>query len=232
MKRVVVGCPIWNSAWVLDRWLNSVCKQRTSEYEIETAFVFSHSQDNTHKMLMDDPRVNWVITGPDSPRQINDHINHIWSPDYYRYMARVRNTLVKWAEHVEADYFFSLDSDILIPPGTVSALVDSMKKESCNAIAPLVNMSPAGCADKAWNYMFWQTKGEVGTREFQDTYKTVTHKVDIIMAAMFMDKKAMQCRWYYHDQGEDIGWSVDAYRRDLSIFIHKGIEATHLVKRG
>lgn len=236
MQKIIIGCPVWNAEWVLDYWLDAMELQKSDAYELQTAFLISPSQDNTREFLLKDDRVNWVIPGPESPRKLSDYIDHIWNEPFYKHMAKVRNMLVSWCQKMNVAWFFSVDSDIILPPETLPALLKDAKEVNADVISPLVLMNPDGMSadDPAWNYMFWNKdlEGISASRLNSNPVVEDVQQVDVLMAAMLLNRKAQKCRWYSHTQGEDIGWSVDAYNNDLRLFVHKGIQAEHLVKRG
>src|SRR5205807_1548405 len=82
---------------------------------------------------------------------------HAWSPETgeYTYMAYLRNRLVDAARVGGADYFFSLDTDILMHPRTIEYLLHSYSDVGGDAVSPLVDMQPVKENGVAWNFMEW-----------------------------------------------------------------------------
>jgi len=121
-------------------------------------------------------------------------------------MVNLRNILIQKVREYNPDYFFSLDSDILIKnPATIELLIAHLK-EGADAVSPLMYMTPVGTAYPS--VMKWiDQPGGRAHRDLEFPIGTY-FKSDVIMAAKMMSRDVYHNIDYaVHQQGEDLGWS-------------------------
>ena len=228
MVKIAVGCPVKDRGWVLETWFDAVETQIVPGIEIEVVCVYSESEDDTEKILRSrGAHILYDEKRGRSPWEIN---SHAWgSPAVYEYMASLRNQLLDWVQASDADFFLSLDSDILAPFGTLKALLDFYR--SCpGVISPAVNMGLNGTV--AWNTMRW-VSGPNSPATRQGTPPDRWGKVDVVMAAMLLDRSAVETlRWAPHPQGEDLGFSANAARAQIPLYWLPQVACPHLMKKG
>jgi hypothetical protein len=233
---VVFGCPVANRSWVLDRWWQAIAQQAPLvNYRWKVAFVYTESQDDTLGKL--EQMQGWhdvhIIDAGDSPRTRDDMNQHRWPLEHIARMAEWRNLLLDYAKEQEAEWFFSVDSDIVLPPMAFGLLEQQMSglllHHGYGAIAPLVNM--AGHLDPGtfvYNYMDWVDDG-VTSRAYRSgvPMRTETFRADVIMAAMLINRRLFSARWASHDQGEDISWSWNAAQIGLRLAVDPNVVCNH-----
>jgi hypothetical protein len=222
--RLVIGCPVAERGWILPHWFDAIYAQ---DIDVEIICVFSPSVDNTEAILKEENVT--IIYDERPPRPINEIDHHGWGgPDKYEYMASMRNALIDAALDREVDYFFSLDSDILLNmPGTLKTLLDFAATHS-GVVAPAVNM---GMHDTAWNTMNWIDPYHPNTAIRSVKHNPKGGQVDVVMAAMLLDKKGLEARWCSHYQGEDIGFSLDAYQKQIPLWWLPNVLCQHVMQR-
>jgi len=151
-------------------------------------------------------------------------------------MAEWRNMLLDYAIAEDAEYFFSVDSDIILPPNAFDVMSQQMDTmylyHGYGACAPLVNM--AGHLDLgtfAYNYMDWVDNG-VTSRAYRSAVplRDEIFRADVIMAAMLIHKNLFGARWSAHEQGEDIAWSWHAAQIGKRLYVDPYIICNHLMK--
>lgn len=223
--RVVVGCPVAERGWVLQDWIDSVRMQQL-DGEVDIVCLYTRSHDDTLEILQrNDVR---VLESPLPTRPFDRMRGHNWSySDHeYEYMASIRNELRETIANEAPDWFFSLDSDIILPgPGALSELISAAVERQANGIAPLVNMMQFPQAPPAWN---WMTLRESMTgADRKPAPQEEVFQVSVIMAAMLLDRQAMMIPWANHPQGEDIGWSIKASLAGLRLFSDTRIVCEH-----
>lgn len=216
--KIIVGCPVASRAWCLQRWLDSIHNQTVP---VEIHCLVSESNDGTETILAkNDVSLIYDVT---PPRNKIDIDKHYWGDlGTYAYMATIRNRLVTHIQQQNADYFFSLDSDILVPPTCLEQLLEGIDKWGGIA-APFVSMSAQQIVPNA---MHWVHPGVARRVEQWDR----TTYVDVVMAAMLLDSQAMECRWAPHPQGEDLGFCLDAAEKHIPIWWNPTIKCTHLME--
>lgn len=232
---VVFGCPIANRAWVLDKWWAAIGQQqaRHTDYRWKVVFVYTDSEDDTLGKMVQ--MADWhddveIIHAGESPRTLDDMNAHRWPLEHITKMAEWRNMLLDYAIEQDAEYLFSVDSDIILPPGAFHRLAQLGTMCGWTATAPLVNM--AGHIDTfAYNYMDW-VDGGVTAQATRSSLPVpeVPFRADVIMAAMLIHRSLFGIRWAAHEQGEDIGWSWNAAQLGKRMYVDPTIICNHLMK--
>lgn len=203
---VVVGCPVKDRAWVLGEWFDAI---QTQGVEVSVITLLSPSQDNTELILRD--RGAHIIYDEEVGRSTTDIDNHIWGDQSnYEYMANLRNRLIDTCVSLDVDYFFSLDSDIILPPNALTQMLQFAESHA-GIVAPAVNMVTGS---PVWNVMNWVDKYRPG-RADRTVVPIARGQADVVMAAMMLDRDGMRARWESHSQGEDVGFCLDAYSKQI-----------------
>jgi hypothetical protein len=218
--KLMVGMPIKERAWCLPEWFAALEAQ---DIEHEVVAIYSPSADETELVLIEH---NATIIYDESLGRSLSNINaHCWGDlSTYHYMATMRNHLTRLALEREADYFFSLDSDIILPPNTLREMLKYAQGHP-GVIAPAVNMTINA---RALNVMKWSTtRGHA----YRDGGEPPAGKVDVVMAAMLLDRTAMECQWRSHPQGEDVGFCADALDKNVALWWLPHIQCQHLMVR-
>jgi hypothetical protein len=220
--RVLVACPIKDRSWSVPHWIQGI-NDNADAADITVAALLTPSEDDTEAELR--RRDVEVIHDLEPGRPVHEINAHMWGViAKFEYMARLRNRLVELAIEGGYDYFFSLDSDIVLPKyGLVKLLHYSQTHPGI--ISPSVNMVPNGTA---WNVMTWSNPLYPG---FANRDKPVlTGRADVIMAAMLLDRSALECRWEAHMAGEDVGFCLNAESRGIKRWWYPEVRCQHLMQ--
>lgn len=222
--KVVIGCPIKNRAWCLPDWFAAVEDQGI---EVEYLFVYSTDSTDETEVILKEHTDN--ILYDDSPgRPAHDIEGHVWGAmDKYQYMCHLRNGLLQHAKEMGADYFFSLDSDILLPRDGLKRLLHYAMTHQ-GVVSPAVNMT---WGSTAYNVMSWIDRDNPNMGE-RTLLPPVTGQHHVIMAAMLLDRGAIEaCEWVPHQQGEDIGFCINAWKLKVPLWWVAEVRCQHLMQR-
>lgn len=232
--KLIIGCPIYKREWIFPLW--AACIERQSIDLSNVGFVFETSPDDVGTL---DLINQWKDRNKNIPLiQINvrDDIPHFehkkgsrqWTLSKYENMIRLRNHLLKDVRELAPEYYFSLDSDILIKnPSTIELLINHIK-DGADAVSPLMFMTPIGTQFPS--VMTWKNDGT--DKAFrQDNYPIGTYfQADIIMAAKMMSKDVYNdVNYEFHTQGEDLGWCMDAKKKGYKLYSASYIYAPHIM---
>lgn len=218
--KLVIGCPVKDRAWILPDWFAALESQGV---DYEALFILSPSGDDTEAVLKEHEAT--ILWDERPGRQLTEIDLHAWgASDQYEYMASMRNRLAAEAKARGADYFFSLDSDIILPPGGLSKLLRFAQGKE-GVFAPMVNMTTNG---RAYNVMQWDVTHGLANR---DCVHPPTGRADVVMAAMLLDRVGMQCEWRSHSQGEDVGFSMDAAAKRVPLWWLGELKCEHWMHR-
>ena len=216
--KLIIGCPLKDRAWILPSWFTALAEQGI---EHEVLVLLSPSSDDTEQILLDHGA--GIIYDDEEGRPLSEIDSHGWgSLPTYEYMARVRNRLKNEAFDKGADYFLSLDSDILLPAGGLASLLTFAETHQ-GVVSPAVNMATGTVA---WNTMRWD--GELGSPT-RDRGELPGFEADVIMAAMLIDRSAKDCDWRHHSAGEDIGFCINARNLGVKLWWYPPVRCNHIM---
>ncbi len=234
--KLIIGCPIYDRDWIFPYWISCIQSQSVSLKDIGFVFVASKDDSQTIAHLE-----KWRSYHPEVkvfdilyPEDVN-HFSHQegtrqWTISKYENMVNLRNILIKKVREYDPEFFFSLDSDILIKnPATIELLIAHIK-EGADAVSPLMYMTPVGTSYPS--VMKWVN--EPGGKAHRDSeFPIGTYfKSDVIMAAKMMSRKVYHSIDYrMHQQGEDLGWSADCAEKGYSLYSASYIYAPHVMSR-
>ena len=232
--KLIIGCPIYKRSWIFPLWASAIERQSVPLNKI--GFVFETSPDDLETTAM---LRRWRAVHPEIPffeikeREDVPHFEHAensrqWTMSKYENMVSLRNSLLTTVREIEPDYYFSLDSDIIIKnPATIELLIAHIQ-DGADAVNPLMFMTPLGTDFPS--VMSWIDKDEYKAKR-EKKYPLGTYfKSDVIMAAKMMSKKTYQNIDYkIHSQGEDLGWSENASRNGLNLYCASYIYAPHIM---
>ena len=221
-SKILIGLPVFKRDWILPLWFECIEKQDFPLENIGFIFVLAEQEEdpNTWEVLQ-----SWHNAHPEvSTFELITHTNkqshnthpgkdgiREWGMYKYLTMVELRNELIdKAAIHTEFDYFFSLDSDILLAdPQTLNKLTTHI--EGRDVISPLMYMAPYDTSyPSAMTWRFYGNQMSLcqAVREMGQIGEVF--EVDIVMAAVMMNKHVFtdpNIGYMPHPQGEDLGFA-------------------------
>lgn len=236
MLELVIGCPIYKRDWIFPYWISCIENQNIDFSKIGFVFEASPDDEQTIEMLIryrnarpDIPEFIIDIK-PDVPHFIHEEGTRTWSMSKYENMVNLRNTMLNKVRELNPNYFFSLDSDILLTnPNTIQLLISHIQS-GADAVSPLMFMTPM---DKMYpSVMNWEN--EPGKRGYRKPNYSLGEyfKSDIIMAAKMMSKDVYNnVNYSLHSQGEDLGWSANAAKLGYNLYSASYIYAPHIMHK-
>lgn len=222
----MIGCPVRERGWILPRYLKCLTDLEYPLGQIEYAFVVNDSQDDTLEILQEFSR---HTQSPVEIRQVNlkSRTSSVRGAHSINNLVVLRNILLDMFLKSPATHLFSLDSDILAEPDSLSRLID--------LDLPVVSMLIP-------NDGHLETKGYYNIANLQgDQYLPITKfprdqviPVDCTGAGYLIKREVIEAlgvRYYPHRQGEDAGFCRVARGRGVGLWCHTGIRAVHIMVR-
>lgn len=232
--KVIIGCPIYKRDWIFPLWAAAIEMQSIPLSDIGFIFETSPNDESTvslvNKWLSIHPEIPFaeVKERADIPHFQHEENSRQWTMSKYHNMVNLRNSLLNTVRQIQPDYYFSLDSDIIIKhPSTIELLINHVN-EGADAVSPLMFMTPIGTQYPS--VMNW-IENDSDRAYRKESYPLGTYfKSDIIMAAKMMSKKTYNLIDYsFHIQGEDLGWSLNAKKHNLDLYCASYIYAPHIM---
>lgn len=232
--KIIIGCPIYKRYWILDHWIRCILSQSVDISKIGFVFEVSENDTETVSKLETWKRIDKRIPyfdikyRPDIPHFEHKDNGRQWTLSKYVNMVSLRNSLLESVREQSPDYYFSLDSDILLTnPNSIELLVAHVK-EGADAVNPLMFMTPVGTQYPS--VMTWRSD-EPDKAFRESSYPLGSYfKSDVIMAAKMMSKKVYDNVSYdLHIQGEDLGWSAACREKGYQLYCASYIYAPHIM---
>ena len=227
MRKVMIGCPLRNRAWVLPRYLDCLEKLDKSQCQVQYNFIINDCNDHTPQILAEFARRQ-----PGIVRIIEKNYD---SPGGYRRgqynferLAQLRNLLLKAFLESDCNYLFSLDSDILVPAVTLTQLL----ADNCDLVSALVCNGYEIGDSGIYNILKRNSDGSyIHMRNFP---RDRVFPVDCTGAAYLIKRAVIAAGVGYsgHRGGEDIAFCEDAASRGFGIFCDGRVECSHLMQEG
>lgn len=232
--KILLGCPIYKRDWILDHWIHCIKSQSIAANSVGFIFEVSPDDEQTIKKLeiwkrhdRDAPYFNIVIRD-DIPHFAHNQNSRQWSISKYQNMVNLRNDLLTKVREVSPDYYFSLDSDILLTNRNTIELLIAHILEGADAVNPLMFMTPIG--DVYPSIMTWVGDGTNSATRLPRYPIGKFFQADVIMAAKLMSKKVYDNVDYsIHHQGEDVGWSWECKNMGFKLYCASYIYAPHIM---
>jgi len=236
MTSVVIGCPIYKRDWIFPYWISCIENQEVDLSKV--GFIFETSPDDEETISTLTRYKNARPHIPVFEIEIRNEIPHfehkenarMWSMSKYSNMVFLRNKLLQKVREINPEYFFSLDSDVLLTnSNTINYLVSHIQ-DGADAVSPLMFMTPNDTMYPS--IMNWLN--EPGGQAYRkEKYPLGQYfQSDIIMAAKMMSRKTYQTVDYeLHSQGEDLGWCANAAKAGLKLFSASYIYAPHIMHK-
>lgn len=122
MKRILITAPVRQDADIFREYLKSLGRLEVPEgYETETFFVVNNCPEAIPEMRDGD---RWITRDTDTDYQKTEN-DHIWTWDNMDRMMELRNMTIRYALENGFDYWFSVDSDLILRPETMRILLES-----------------------------------------------------------------------------------------------------------
>lgn len=215
--KVVVGCPVYERAWVLEAWFDALEGWR-KHVDLKFLFVYTDSEDKTLDIIKKRAGNHLVF-----PFNEGDHSKERNWGDQSRLetMADMRNFLLNQVNLDKPDFFLSLDSDILVAPWDQSK---QLFETQYDVVAPLVYLG-AGDIGNSFNF-----QGDHHRRISKNRMYDVEQRVDVVAAAKLMKPLAYRNSIYGYDRyGEDFYWAKEMKRAGISLALNSNVIFKHVM---
>ena len=225
---------MYRRTWILPHWIRCLLNQSVSFKDIGFIFEVSPDDKETIASLEAWRRLDKNI--PYFEIKIREDIPHFehqsngrqWSISKYVNMVSLRNSLLETVRDIQPDYYFSLDSDILLTnPNTIELLIAHVKS-GADAVNPLMFMTPIGTMYPS--IMNWRPDEPLKAFRKEHYDLGGYFQSDVIMAAKMMSKDVYNnVNYKVHEQGEDVGWSLACKENGFKLYCASYIYCPHIM---
>lgn len=224
---LTIGAPVFDRAWVLGQWFRHLYEQEMPEgihpQDVTIILNDGGSTDGTLEIIDAwRERSPWTIEVLDGSSEGEHKATRAWNRERYQMMASLRNAILQRVREIEPDYHWSHDTDILAPPETLTTLLGG--QERFNGTAPTVYMTQHSTLHpNSMNFIH-------GDRVKRTIPKGPEFwRVGVAFASVLMDRDLYAVDYAGHEQGEDIGWGLNARRAGLTMGVHPDCKCKHIM---
>ncbi|NLG32123.1 MAG: glycosyltransferase [Syntrophomonadaceae bacterium] len=223
--RVMIGCPVRNRAWILPRYLECLCRIEYPKDLIEFCFIINNSIDNTENILQHFARDN---SSPVRLIKVDIAEEYAHKRGFYsfKHLAFLRNLLLNEFQNSACQFLFSVDSDILVPPHSLSRLIQNQ----CDIVSGLVCNGHHLNDSRIYNILNWTDNNRL--QHVKDFPRDRLFPVDCTGAAYLISRNVVEGHGirYSHLMGpEDIGFCMEAAKKGVKIYCDGRIEFIHVM---
>ncbi len=245
LPKITIGCPVRDRGWILPLYLKHLMALDYPKELIGFCFLLNDSTDNSEEILY-----KFKEDHESEYRFIDIHKLDIGTDKDYRTKGReiiyhalvtVRNHLLDLIKGLYyTDYFFSVDSDILVPPHALKRLIEDKKKIVAGVIWNDYVANPeARYPNVRSNLIIKSGTGPNGEELLEHYYNYPLNqlfKVYMTGAVYLLAREVYStCRYSFSSHGEDYGFCKDAIDRcydlwaDSRVFCHHIMVAYQLI---
>lgn len=219
---VVIGAPVRNRAWVLPFYLQRIYDLDYPKDKIILLFLINDCTDNSQEILLrfqaaHAPEYRDIILLQHDMNQIPDERIRLTRDAIFHSLAILRNIMLIYA--AQADYYFNVDTDILIPPDALQLLL-GCNKDIVSALIwnDITKTYPNILVKRSDNIIHWINPPE-----------NALIPCDVTGAVCLMTREVCKkVRFAYHFQGEDVSFCLDAKKLGFEIWSYTRVKADHL----
>lgn len=224
MKKILIGAPVRDRAWILPRFIDHIKNMNTDNIKLDTLFLINDCVDNS-KNLLESAGFNTM----NSDGLISKTSSPLRGKYSYQHLANLRNILIEEFLKTDNEYMFSIDTDILVPQNGLEKLL-SNKKEICSMI--LCNQK-GELGKRAHNIMNYNSERGLYQHIF-NWEKDSMLKVDLTGAVYLIHRKVFESgvRYDNNKQGEDIPFCRTAKEKNFEIFCDTSLKPVHVMSQG
>ncbi|NLO20976.1 MAG: glycosyltransferase [Syntrophomonadaceae bacterium] len=224
-RKVMIGCPVRNRAWILPAYLQSLEALDYPRESISYCFIINDCDDSTPVILRD--------FAQKYPGQVVLVDNNAGTRAYqrgqysFKRLADLRNLLLMEFMRSDCDYLFSVDSDILVTPHSLTALMQN----DCSIVSCLVCNGEVIGDRSCYNVLYQSDRGHyLHIRNFP---RDRLFRVDCTGAAYLIKRRVISqlgIRYSALAGAEDIGFCEAARQKGVHIYCDGRLECTHVMK--
>lgn len=225
--RVLIAAPVRQDEKIFKEYLESLDSLEIPEgVTVDRLFIF-HNSDNLIPLV--NCSYGILKTDDDYPR---DTKSHVWTEKNIENIIRIKNTIAAHTLQYGYDYVFMVDSDLILHPKTLRALLDAKK----DIVAEIfwTRFDPDGVPlPNCWMYDGYDGVTEEAMREWVEPG---VYKVGMTGACILIHRKVFESGVCYNDiynisySGEDRFFCVRAVAHNFEIWVDTHYPCTHLYR--
>ena len=230
---ILLGAPIRDRAWILPRYLDAIESQEYPKKRIGLQWILNDCHDDSEAVLwkwLDRVGDKYAFANverldfgrEDPPEKVNSRNGGV-NRDTYACLATLRNKLRLRVLEGEADYLFSLDSDVIIPMDALTRLTHW----KADVVAGLIRNASD---DGVYNFLQYDHNRRRFLRDYRPVPAILFH-VDLTGAVCLYSRAALEAgRWSVGASGEDEGMARDLMQSGILSWVDGSVLCEHVMR--
>lgn len=227
---VTIGCPISNRSYVIKRYLEGILNLDYPKDKIRIYFLVNNCNDGTDMELKNFKRshekkyLNITLEKYKMPYREDKRVS-VYRNETYRRLAELRNYVLS---KIDTDYYFSVDSDIILNPNSLTELLNAKKDIIAGVVNNDVILRPYNNHPSIRTNLLNIKDGKY--RHIMDFPLNEIIEVDCTGAVYLLTKEVCQnVKYDMSPAGEDIPFCKDAQEKGYKLYAHTGLWHRHIM---
>jgi len=225
--RILIGSPVRQSEKIFKHYLKSLDSLERASHEIDYFFILHNSPELKQYLSVD----QYTEFKNNTEYVRND--THNWTRNNLSDVTNMKNYLLKKAIDKKYDYFFLVDSDLILHPKTLIHLIDQKKDIIGNVFWTKWESKEAELPN-AWDYDFYSFNSQ---KNIDDMRKKQVIEVGYTGACILISSNVIRSGVDYTPINniswslwEDRAFCIRAKVHNYNIYLSTYYKATHLYR--
>lgn len=231
MKKILIGAPVRQKEHIFIEYLDRLRKLRKPRgYEVQMHFIFNNCD---FKHLLKDNETYEYYNTTDTYNTTGK--THEWKHNNFSNVINMKNRLLEKTIKDKYDYFFLVDSDLLLHKDTLKLLLHYDRKIIAEVFYTKWNEDDEKAKPNAWDFDFYSYKSKMSLYRL---YKKGLFKVGYSGACILIHKDVIRAGVSYTPINniswsiwEDRAFCIRASLAGFDIFLDTNLPAEHLYRQ-
>lgn len=227
--RILIGAPVRQDHTTFYRYLKALNQLDTEGYNVDFLFIL-HNSPRLKRFLRLDQYVEYQSIG----EYKRDEVTHHWTDQNLKDVTVMKNFLLNYTENYGYDYFFLVDSDLILKPETLQTLINANR----DIVAEVfwTKWTPEGMEmPNAWMFDHYEFSPKM---EFKHWRNKGLYQVGMSGACILVHRKVIESGVNYspiynvsHSVWEDRAFCIRAAVHGFEIWLDTTCPPEHLYRQ-
>jgi hypothetical protein len=229
MKRILIGAPVRQDHLTFYKYLKALNQLDTKGCQVDFFFIL-HNSPRLKRFL----KPSQYIEFQSENEYIRDEETHHWTGENLKDVAKMKNALLRYTLEKKYDYFFLVDSDLILLPQTLQTLL-SHKQEIVAEVFWTQWTPEADEQPNAWMFDFYSFTYD---RQYEQFRNKGLHLVGMSGACILIKSEVIRAGVNYspiynvsHSLWEDRAFCIRAAVHGYKIYLDTTCPPEHLYRQ-
>ena len=227
--RILIGAPVRQDHTTFYKYLKALNQLDTTGIKVDFFFIL-HNSPRLKRFL----KPSQLVEFSSDSEYIKNDFTHHWNSSNLTDVTRMKNALLRYTLENRYDYFFLVDSDIILKPQTLKTLLNN-KKDICAEVFWTKWTPEQEEMPNAWHSDFYSFLHD---EQFQEWKKEGCYRVGMSGACILIKREVILSGVNYspiynvsHSQWEDRAFCIRAAVHGYQIFLDTTCPPIHLYRQ-